>query len=70
MNLMPCRKDWDIKCSIGDAENRKYYVCAEIEDTKVFIVVKLRPKSILRERRKHVKCFFFPCGGRREGPLR
>lgn len=55
MNLKPYRKDWDIKCNIRDVEHGKQYVCAEIEDTKVFILVKLRPKSILRERRKHVK---------------
>lgn len=30
-----------------------------IEDTEVFTVVKIRPKSIFRERRKHVKIFFF-----------
>lgn len=33
----------------------------EIEDTKVFTVVELKPKSIFRERGKHVKYLFFVC---------
>lgn len=43
----------------------------QIEDTKVFTVVELKPKSIFRERGKHVKYvgFFFPGEGRRREGL-